>query len=1301
MKNIASIPLLWLTQMRSAFCLLMLCFAAYSQAATYTLTSGSYPPCDTSWSVSGKTYTCINNGRVTLASGDILAANTTITISAANGFSLASNTIGSSSANINLVSSYGTVVSGGTNTIYGSIQSSSGAVTLVGTTVSGAVTTGSAINLTGGTFNGLVTSTSNTITTNNASLLAGAKAQSGMNITGGTLTGAFTMTANNTATFSNVIMTSGSISGASTVSITGSTLGSSSTSISVTSNSGAISLNSTTVYGNLTAPGYSTVNVASGSQVTGTCSPNSTPANACNSAPVCTTGLVGGLVGNYFNNMTLSGSPAGTRVDTSVNFDWGTGTTGVAGVGADNFSVRWTGSLRAPSTGSYQFQTQSDDGVRLWVNNVLVIDNWNDHSVTTNTSTSVNLVAGQSYPVKLEFYENGGYAVMKLNWSQPNDSSFTAIGTQSGVVPDTSASCAVPVPTCNNGFIGGANGKYYNNKTLTGSPAGTRLDNAIDFNWGAGAPGVTGVGADNFSIRWDGTLKVATTGSYQFETVSDDGVRLWVNNVLVVDNWGDHSATSNITTAITLNANTNYPVRVEYYENGGDAVIQLHWKKPGDSTYSTINSCPSSLAGYTVTSSGTGITCAGEPITFTAVDSLGAAMAPPSGTNVTVGTNPATGTWVGGNTYSFNGTATSFVKYLQQTTPATLTMSITDGANTATGSINFVNAALKFYSDATGSVASATMLNQVAGTATGAGNNTPVLKAIRTDITTGACVAQTTGTRLVNLGYICRNPATCVAGQTFTVNSTAIQANANTNLTSPGYLPVSLTFDNTGTASIPLNYSDVGQVRLSAQLKLSASGNDPEITLSGSSTDFVVKPHTLAVSLVQTLGGVNNPAGTTGAFVNSAFLPGGTAFKMNVEARNSAGQRTPNFGNESLYNGETNQNNITLTNLTLVYPTAAAGGFATALTGSPSFSPTTPAGTFTNLNVIWDQVGSFTVQPRLADNDYLGAGDITLTTSPTIGRFYPDHFTLKPGALVINSCSASPSLIYMGQPAANWTYTLEAQGVTGTVMKNYGIYGNPAAKPYGVAENNKDGSNMMSRLSSAKNAIDFGVWTAGIWAPTAPGATFDRAATPDGPFSSLQLGLGLKDTFDSRSLSGTDMNAITSGACNGTGCAVLGTPWDVRFGRLRLDDAFGPETFPLSVNFATEYWTGNHFSVNAIDSCTLVPRAAITYPDGSLAVDAHRTVTLTGGATQGNYAYSASNPSYIEFRAGSAGQTFSSPAGGKGKFVVKVDLTTLPWLRFDWNQDGNYSDVSLPDANFVFGSYRGNDRIIYWRERLQ
>jgi MSHA biogenesis protein MshQ len=81
--------------------------------------------------------------------------------------------------------------------------------------------------------------------------------------------------------------------------------------------------------------------------------------------------------------------------------------------------VQWTGQLVAPVSGTYTFATVSDDGVRLWVDNQWLIDNWTDHPTVTDTSRGVYLEAGQKYPVRLDFYESGGVAVMQLLWAIP------------------------------------------------------------------------------------------------------------------------------------------------------------------------------------------------------------------------------------------------------------------------------------------------------------------------------------------------------------------------------------------------------------------------------------------------------------------------------------------------------------------------------------------------------------------------------------------------------------------------------------------------------------------------------------------------------------------------------------------------------------------------------------------------------------------------------------------------------------------------------------------------------------------
>lgn len=123
-----------------------------------------------------------------------------------------------------------------------------------------------------------------------------------------------------------------------------------------------------------------------------------------------------GPYGEYFNTIDLQQRKA-TRTDATINFDFGTGSP-ISGVGTDNFSIRWTGWIQPKASASYSFHALSDDGVRLWVDGKLIIDQWHDQAATEHTSTStVRMTAGEKYDIKLEYYEHTGTAVIKLSWS--------------------------------------------------------------------------------------------------------------------------------------------------------------------------------------------------------------------------------------------------------------------------------------------------------------------------------------------------------------------------------------------------------------------------------------------------------------------------------------------------------------------------------------------------------------------------------------------------------------------------------------------------------------------------------------------------------------------------------------------------------------------------------------------------------------------------------------------------------------------------------------------------------------------
>ena len=131
-----------------------------------------------------------------------------------------------------------------------------------------------------------------------------------------------------------------------------------------------------------------------------------------------------GLIGEYYANMTLQGSPSAVRRDPALFFAWNAGSPDPR-IPVDKFSVRWTGVLVPKASGNYQLQIACDDGGRLYLDDALLIDDWSDHAVRTQ-SAPVMLQTGRVYRIKIEYYENAGDAVMKLGMAQPNDNDLRA-----------------------------------------------------------------------------------------------------------------------------------------------------------------------------------------------------------------------------------------------------------------------------------------------------------------------------------------------------------------------------------------------------------------------------------------------------------------------------------------------------------------------------------------------------------------------------------------------------------------------------------------------------------------------------------------------------------------------------------------------------------------------------------------------------------------------------------------------------------------------------------------------------------
>jgi len=260
--------------------------------------------------------------------------------------------------------------------------------------------------------------------------------------------------------------------------------------------------------------------------------------------------------GRYFDNVELRGGPALVRDDAEISFNWGEGAP-ADWMPADNFSVVWARSVTF-SPGYYRLNVRSDDGVRVWLDGALVMDYWRPMEYEHHYVDGMYLEGTRQ--LRVEYFERAGGARMRF-WWEPT-------GT---VLPS-------PAPT----WLGPWHGEYFNNRELSGSPVVVRSDEAVDFDWGWGAP-AAGVNRDNFSVRWTGTFPFEG-GRYSFATTSDDGVRVSVDGKRVIDAWIPMRGTR--TGTITLSAGS-HTVRVEYFERLQAARAQLTWKQVGDGAPAT------------------------------------------------------------------------------------------------------------------------------------------------------------------------------------------------------------------------------------------------------------------------------------------------------------------------------------------------------------------------------------------------------------------------------------------------------------------------------------------------------------------------------------------------------------------------------------------------------------------------------------------------------------------------------------------------------------------------------------------
>jgi MSHA biogenesis protein MshQ len=553
------------------------------------------------------------------------------------------------------------------------------------------------------------------------------------------------------------------------------------------------------------------------------------------------------------------------------------------------------------------------------------------------------------------------------------------------------------------------------------------------------------------------------------------------------------------------------------------------------------------------------------------------------------------------------------------------------------------------------------------------------VRAVRSSDQAMVCGAAISGARNASLLFEYVSPNTGNQSMIFESGgqSTTLQNGTSASRT--------LNFNANGEAQFTAEYSDAGQVKLS----LSVEGE--YATLEGSDT-WVAYPARLNVTAKTPSGTLlNNPSVASGA-----TWPAGESFELSVEAMCANGSITENYQPAQA-------------ELSAVYqsPTIASGGAQgilstqsgnLAVTDQPlwlSIASGFANGRWVDAGAHFSEVGVTVVSAQ--DGNYFGHS--IAESSRVVGRFTPAFFDLSSSGPEFSSECGLDRFNYLGkwvvsdQPVELNVVAKNAQGQT---TSNYGANFwklSAAASDRGY----QDSSGVASAV--LEEQLTVGDWLStdqnydgeGGLSIYADQVRYQKGVTPQVPFAGdVSLLFSAADLTDGEGVC-YKVDSDNDGLWSDEACASFTISnidlHEQHFGRLRVDNAYGPETEWVPLNWLVEYYTSAGFVVNANDSCSVFQASQMSFVDqeGSLAAS---------GSINQRYAYPD-----VDFRVeqGDAGLELSSgqQAGAQGVVQLSVDLSALEHLRFDYDGDGVDEN---PSATVTFGQYRNDDRVIFQRQ---
>lgn len=554
-------------------------------------------------------------------------------------------------------------------------------------------------------------------------------------------------------------------------------------------------------------------------------------------------------------------------------------------------------------------------------------------------------------------------------------------------------------------------------------------------------------------------------------------------------------------------------------------------------------------------------------------------------------------------------------------------------------------------------------------------------------------------TRNMQFGMSCHDPV-ANAGVRATFSATAAllplcQSNGATPTTWTAGVDLSFAGGIPSVGPYSFNYDDVGQVEIQMR-------NSAVTTETGGSSAFVVRPAGFVLSAIQrSSDGLPNPAATDAS--GTAFVKAGEAFSVTVTAVNVGGTATPNYGKETIPES-VKLNPVLAAGLGLTNNPAVGGAFGSFGAAHPSGSPAGVAGVAHGTAFKWDEVGIITLTPTVGDGSYLGAGEVTGTSSANVGRFSLGKFALQNvvfderadlcqgGLLVADGVTAcAPAFNYMGE-RIDARFTLAPLSLDDVAVHNYvdsATAANDFAKldPSSFANLNMaavdrttaGGPYYLSArvsisglpLSSCATALCFETGSANVTVPF----TLSRAAAADGVFGAVEMGIAAVDSDGARvqgpgatpglcnNPNATDCYDLDVDAVAGNDRALLGST-EFRFGRSRVANAYGSELIALRLAVKVEYWNGSVFVASADDDLSVL------------------TLTLGNYQQNLNAGETTLTPPTI---AGGVGQAGLSKPGTGNNGSVDVSVTAPDYLP------GNAGRAA-------FGKFKGSNEFIYLRE---